>query len=84
MSEAEILADYPDLEAEDLRACHDQAGNVGAPDKDRQGATRHHPQRTWATTCTPISKPLMKPFAELTAVQLQKAHPECGLGVGAL
>lgn len=26
----------------------------------------------------------MKPFAELTAVQLQKAHPECGLGVGAL
>lgn len=26
----------------------------------------------------------MKPFAELTAVQLQKAHPECELGVGAL
>lgn len=26
----------------------------------------------------------MKPFAELTAVQLQKAYPECGLAVGAL
>ena len=26
----------------------------------------------------------MKPFAELDTVQLQQAHPECGLAVGAL
>ena len=26
----------------------------------------------------------MKPFAELDIVQLQQAHPECGLSVGAV